>query len=137
MSTAYSNRPSPTQIQWALRNLPPMQLNQAVAANYLGRAVAWKTRFFMATETSPGLGWQLAFHQRGLRWHSEVSPQIYAQVNVERHLEFNTIRRGRRVNLYGTIVEVDMVLGITLRLDRFEILPVNLLDHFVIWQDRR
>jgi hypothetical protein len=46
------------------------------------------------------------------------------------------LRRGRRVDLYGTITKMD-TNGITLVLDRFEILPLSLLDRLVPSEDSR
>lgn len=48
-----------------------------------------------------------------------------------------TSRSPRRIDLDGTIAEVDFVTCITLALDQFEILPVNLLDRFVIRSESR
>jgi len=47
------------------------------------------------------------------------------------------MRRGQRVDLYGTIANVDTVPGITLLLERFDILPLNLFDHIVQREDSR
>jgi hypothetical protein len=47
------------------------------------------------------------------------------------------LRRGHRVDLYGTIINVDTTLGLTLALDRFEILPLSFLDRWVQREDSR
>jgi hypothetical protein len=47
------------------------------------------------------------------------------------------LRRGHRVDLYGTIINVDTTLGLTLALDRFEILPLSFLDRWVQGEDSR
>jgi hypothetical protein len=47
------------------------------------------------------------------------------------------MRRGQRVDLYGTIENVDTVLGITLSLERFDILPLTLFDRLVQREDSR
>jgi hypothetical protein len=62
---------------------------------------------------------------------------IYAHIDITRHPETRSLRRGQRVDLDGTIAEIDFVTGITLTLERFEILPISLLDRFIVSSESR
>ena len=121
----------------ALRRLPALQRDEAIAAKYLGLRVFWKTRFFEVQTIDADPVKSFSFTQRG--WHrwSQLDQPIYANIDIDRHPEIQPARRGRRFNLYGTINNVDVALGITLTLDRFEILPVNVFDYFVQMEDSR
>jgi hypothetical protein len=80
---------------------------------------------------------QFSFTQRGWHRHRRLDRLVYAYIDITAHPETRGLRRGRRVDIDGIIEKVDIVTGITLTLDRFEILPVNLLDRFVIKSDSR
>ncbi|MGY3485516.1 hypothetical protein ACVW1C_003399 [Bradyrhizobium sp. USDA 4011] len=128
---------TPAEISWQLHRLPALERDAFIAAHYLGQPVAWKTRFFDAIDWGAGSVLQFSFLQRGWHRHSRLDNPIYAYIDIEQHPETRGLRRGRRIDLDGTIKGVDFVTGITLELDRFEILPVNFLDRFVISSDRR
>jgi hypothetical protein len=133
MTSAYSEQPTQAQIMRALKRVPALQRDEIVASTYLGRRVCWKTRFFDALEYVVK---QFSFTQRGWHRFSRFDRCIYAYISIERHPETRQLRRGRRVDLYGAITKVD-TNGITLALDRFEILPLSLLDRLVQREDSR
>jgi hypothetical protein len=137
MSTAYSQQPTQAQIMRALKRVPALQRDEIIASTYLGRPVCWKTRFFDALDINQYDIKQFSFTQRGWHRFSRFDNCIYARISIEQHPETRQLRRGRRVDLYGTITEVDTTLGITLALDRFEILPLSLLDRLVQREDSR
>ena len=137
MSDAYSKIPTPARILRALKRAPALQRDDIIAATYIGMRVCWKTRFFDALDINRDPIRQFSFTQRGWHRFARFDQPIYALIDIDRHPETHPLRRGRRVDLYGTIVEIDTVLGVTLALDRFEILPVNLLDRFVVMGDSR
>ena len=137
MSGAYAERPTQAQILRALKRVAPLQRDEVVASIYLGRQVCWKTRFFDALEINRRSIKQFAFNQRGWHRFSRMDLPIYGHIDIDQNPETGSMLRGRRVNLYGTIVQIDTVIGITLDLDRFEILPVNLLDRLVQRADTR
>lgn len=135
-----ANAPSaltPAGINWKLHRLPPLERDAFIATHYLGQPVAWRTRFFDAMDWDAGSVLQFSFLQRGWHRHARLDNPIYAFIDVAQHPEMHGLRRGRRVDLFGTIKGIDFVTGITLSLDRFEILPVNLLDRLVISSESR
>jgi hypothetical protein len=136
MSSAYSQQPTQAQILRALKRVPALQRDEIIASTYLGRRVCWKTRFFDALDINRYDVKQFSFTQRGWHRFSRFDRCIYAHISIERHPETRQLRRGRRVDLYGAITEVDAG-GITLALDRFEILPLSLLDRLVQREDSR
>lgn len=128
---------TPAGISWQLHRLPALERDAFIAAHYLGQRVAWQTRFFDAIDWGAGEVLQFSFLQRGWHRHSRLDNPIYAYIDIEQYPEMRGLRRGRRIDLQGTIKGVDFVTGITLTLDKFEILPVNFLDRFVISSDSR
>jgi hypothetical protein len=137
MNSAYSNQPTQARILRALKRMPALQRDEIIASTYLGRRVYWKTRFFDALDIGQYSVKQFSFTQRGWHRFSRFDRCIYAHINIERHPETRLLRRGRRVDLYGVIAKVDVMNGITLALDRLEILPLNLLDRIVQREDSR
>jgi hypothetical protein len=131
------NAQTPAQIFRSLKRLPALQLDEAVASRYAGLRVYWKTRFFLALDINQGSVKQFSFMQRGWHRFSRLDHPIYCHIDISQYPETRSLRRGRRVDLYGRITDVDIVLGIKLALDRFEILPLTLLDRFVVYQDSR
>jgi hypothetical protein len=136
MSTAYSQQLTQARIMRALKRVPALQRDEIIASTYLGRRVYWKTRFFDALDINRYDVKQFSFTQRGWHRFSRLDRCIYAHISIERHPETRQLRRGRRVDLYGAITKVDAG-GITLALDRFEILPLSLLDRLVQGEDSR
>jgi hypothetical protein len=137
MNSAYSEQPTQARILRALKRVPALQRDEIIASSYLGTRVYWKTRFFDALDIGRYSVKQFSFDQRGWHRFSRFDRCIYAHINTEQHPETRLLRRGRRVDLYGTITDVDTTLGITLALDRLEILPLNLLDRIVQREDSR
>lgn len=137
MAGAYLNVPTQAQIMRALKRVPALQRDEIIASDYIGRRVYWKTRFFDALDIDRDPVRQFAYTQRGWHRFSRLDRPIYAHIDIDRHPETRALRRGRRVDLYGAIVKIDTVNGVTLALDRFEILPLNLLDRFVQKEDSR
>jgi len=137
MTSAYSNQPTQARILRALKRVPALQRNEIVASTYLGRQVYWKTRFFDVLDIGQYSVKHFSFDQRGWHRFSRFDRCIYAHINIEQHPETRLLRRGRRVDLYGVITKVDAMNGITLALDRLEILPLNLLDRIVQREDSR
>jgi hypothetical protein len=136
-SDVYAMQPTPARIQHELNRSPALARDEVVASTYLGKRVYWRTRFFNAMDTDHGPLKLFSFTQRGLHRWSRLDPLIYADIDIDRSPETRTMRQGRRVDLYGAIVKVDPVLGITLALDQFQILPITLVDRFVQAQDSR
>jgi hypothetical protein len=136
MNSAYSNQPTQARILRALKRVPALQRDEIIASTYLGRRVYWKTRFFDALDIGQYSVKQFSFTQRGWHRFSRLDRCIYAHISIERHPETRQLRRGRRVDLYGAITKVDAG-GITLALDRFEILRLSLLDRLVQGEDSR
>jgi hypothetical protein len=136
MSTSYSQQPTQARIMRALKRVPALQRDEIIASTYLGRRVYWKTRFFDALDINRYDVKQFSFTQRGWHRFSRLDRCIYAHISIERHPETRQLRRGRRVDLYGAITKVDAG-GITLALDRFEILRLSLLDRLVQGEDSR
>jgi hypothetical protein len=136
MTSAYSEQPTQAQIMRALKRVPALQRDEIIASTYLGRRVYWKTRFFDALDINQYDVKHFSFTQRGWHRFSRFDHCIYAYIIIEQNPETRQLRRGRRVDLYGTITKVDM-FGITLALDRFEILPLSLLDRLVQSEDSR
>jgi hypothetical protein len=128
---------TPAKIHWKLHHLPALERDAFIAAEYLGQRVSWKTRFFDAIDCGRGAVLQFSFLQRGWHRHARLDHPIYAYVDITGHPETRSLRRGRRVDLDGTIAEIDFVTGITLTLERFEILPISLLDRFVVSAESR
>jgi hypothetical protein len=137
MSNAYSKEPTPAQITRVLKRAPALRRNEIIASTFLGRRLYWKTRFFDALDIDQYPVMQFSFTQRGWHRFSRLDRCIYAHISIERHPETRSLRRGRRVDLYGTVTEVDTALGITLALDRFEILPLSFWDRLVQREDSR
>lgn len=135
--TAPVDAPGPARIMRALKRVPALQRDEIIASTYLGARVFWKTRFFDALDINQDPVRQFSFSPRGWHRFSRFDPQIYGHIDVDRHPETRSMRRGRRVDLYGTIANVDSVLGITLALERFDILPLTFLDRFVQREDSR
>jgi hypothetical protein len=137
MSSAYSKHPTQPQILRALKRVPALQRDEVIASTCLGRRVYWQTRFFDALDIGQYDVKQFSFTQRGWHRFSRFDRCIYAHISIERHPETRQLRRGRRVDLYGAIANVDTALAITLALDRFEILPLSFLDRWVQGEDSR
>ena len=135
--TAPANVSTPARILRALKRVPALQRDEIIASTYLGRRVFWKTRFFDVADIYQDPIRQFSFTQR--RWHrfSRLDHPIYGHIDINRHPETRSMRRGQRVDLYGTIENVDTVLGITLSLERFDILPLTLFDRLVQREDSR
>jgi hypothetical protein len=125
------NAETPAQIFRSLKRLPALQRDEAIASTHVGLRVYWKTRFFEALDINQGWVKQFSFIQRGWHRFSRLDHLIYCHIDSRRHPETRSLRRGYRVDLYGSITNVDIVLGIELVLDRFEILPLTLLDRFI------
>jgi hypothetical protein len=136
MTSAYSEQPTQAQIMRALKRVPALQRDEIIGSTYLGRRVYWKTRFFDALDINQYDVKHFSFTQRGWHRFSRFDHCIYAYIIIEQNPETRQLRRGRRVDLYGTITKVD-TNGITLALDRFEILPLSLLDRLVQSEDSR
>ncbi|MBR0756070.1 hypothetical protein JQ604_28180 [Bradyrhizobium jicamae] len=128
---------TPAKIIWTLRQFPALERDAFMASEYLGQRVAWKTRFFDVIDYGAGSIKLFSLFQRGWHRHARFDRSVYAHIDINSHPETRDLRRGRRVDLGGTIAAIDIVTGITLTLDRFEILPVSLLDRFVIKSDSR
>jgi hypothetical protein len=137
MSNAFLTTPTPARIIRALKRIPALQRDQMIASTYLGTRVYWKTRFFDALDINRDPIRQFSFLQRGWHRFSRFDLSIYGHVDIDQHPETRSIRRGRRVDLYGTITNVDIVLGITLALERFDILPLTLFDRLVQREESR
>ncbi|WP_158823122.1 hypothetical protein [Granulicella sp. S156] len=137
MNGTYSETPTQARIRRALKRVPELQQDEIIASRYLGLSVYWKTRFFNALDMNRGSIKHFAFDQRGWHRFSRLDNPIFAYIDIDQYPETRSMRRGRRVDLYGTIVKVDTVLGITLALDRFEILPLTLYDRLVQREDSR
>lgn len=128
---------TPAKINWKLHHLPALERDAFVATEYLGRRVSWRTRFFDAIDCGRGSILQFSFVQSGWHRHARLDKLIYAYIDITRHSETRSLRRGRRIDLSGTIAEIDFVVGITLALERFDILPISLLDRFIISSESR
>jgi hypothetical protein len=137
MSSAYSKQPTQARILRALKRVPALQRDDVIASTYLGKRVYWNTRFFDALDFGQYDVKQFSFTQRGWHRFSRLDRCIYAHISIEQHPETRLLRRGRRVDLYGSITNVDTTLGITLALDRFEFLPLTLLDRMVQREESR
>lgn len=135
--TAPVNAPTPAQIMRALRRIAALQRDEIIASTYLGTRVFWKTRFFDALDINQDPIRQFSFIQRGWHRFSRLDHPIYGYIDVDRHPETRAMRRGQRVDLYGTITNVDTVLGISLSLERFDVLPLTFLDRIVQREDSR
>jgi len=120
-----------------LKRVPALQRDEIFASTYLERRVYWKTRFFDALDIGQYSIKQFSFTQRGWRRFSRLDRCIYAHISVEQHPGTRLLRRGRRVDLYGSIIDVDTTLGITLAIERFEILLLNFLDRMVQSEESR
>jgi hypothetical protein len=131
------NAQTPARIFRSLKRLPALQRDEAIASTYVGLRVCWKTRFFDALDIGQGSVKQFSFIQRGWHRFSRLDHPIYCYIDISQHPETRSMRRGYRVDLYGRITGVDIVLGIKLALERFEILPLTLLDRFVVREDSR
>jgi hypothetical protein len=131
------NVSSPARILWTLKRVPALQRDDIIASTYLGNRVFWKTRFFDVADINRDPIWQFSFTQRGWHRFSRLDHPIYCYIDVSQHSETRPMRRGQRVDLYGTIAKVDPVLGITLSLERFDILPLTLFDRIVQRKDNR
>jgi hypothetical protein len=131
------NAQTPAQIFRSLKRLPALQVDEAIASRYVGLRVYWKTRFFSALDINQDSVKQFSFTQRGWHRFSRFDQPIYCLIDISQHPETRSMRRGRRVDLYGRITNIDIVLGIKLALDRFEVLRLTLLDRFVVYQDSR
>jgi hypothetical protein len=128
---------SPAKINWKLHHLPALERDAFITAQYLGQGVSWKTRFFDAIDCGRGSVLQFSFQQSGWHRHAWLDNLIYAHIDITRHPETRSLRRGRRGDLDGAIAEIDFVTGITLTLERFEILPISLLDRFIVSSESR
>lgn len=137
MNGTYSQTPNQAQIQRALKRAPALQRDELIASRYLGLSVYWRTRFFDALDINRGSLKHFSFTQRGWHRFARMDHPIYAHIDINQYPETRTLRRGHRVDLYGTIVKVDNMLGITLALDRFEVLPLTLFDRLVVREDSR
>jgi hypothetical protein len=135
--TAPVNVHTPARILWALKHVPALQRDEIIASTYLGRKVFWKTRFFDALDINQGPIKLFSFIQRGWHRFSRLDHPVYSHIDINHHPETRSMRRGQRVDLYGTIAKVDPVVGITLLLERFDLLPVTLLDRIVQREDSR
>jgi hypothetical protein len=135
--TVPANAPTPARIMRALKRVPALQRDEIIASTYLGMRVFWKTRFFDALNINQDPIRQFSFTQRGWHRFSRLDHPIYGHIDISRHPETRALRRGQRVDLYGTIANVDTVLGITLALERFDILPLTLFDRIVQREDSR
>jgi hypothetical protein len=135
--TAPVKAPTPAQIIRALKRVPALQRDEMIASTYLGRRVFWKTRFFDVADIYQDPIRQFSFLQRGWHRFSRLDHPVYGHIDIDRHPETRSMRRGQRVDLYGTIAKVDTVLGITLALERFDILPLTLLDRIVQREESR
>jgi hypothetical protein len=133
--TARTNTSTPVQIMRSLRRAPALQRDEIIASSYLGTKVFWKTRFFDVATIHRDPIRQFSFTQRGWHRFSRLDHPVYGHIDIEAHPETRAMRRGQRVDLYGTIADVDTVLGITLALERFDILPLTWLDRFVQRED--
>jgi hypothetical protein len=129
------NARTPAQIFRSLKRLPALQIDEVIASRYLGLRVNWKTRFFSALDVDQGSVKEFSFKQRGWHRFSRLDPLIYCRIDISEHPETRSMRCGCRVDLHGRITKVDIVLGVTLALESFEILPLTLLDRFVVYQD--
>lgn len=135
--TAPVNVSTPARILRALKRAPALQRDEIIASTYLGRKVFWKTRFFDVADIYQDPIRQFSFTLRGWHRFSRLDHPIYGHIDIDRHPETRSMRRGRRVDLYGTIANVDTVLGITLLLEGFDILPLTLFDRIVQREDSR
>jgi hypothetical protein len=135
--TAPVKAPKPAQIIQALKRVPALQRDEMIASTYLGRSVFWKTRFFDVADIYQDPIRQFSFLQRGWHRFSRLDHPVYGHIDIDRYPETRSMRRGQRVDLYGTIAKVDTVLGITLALERFDILPLTLLDRIVQREESR
>ena len=131
------NVQTPAQIFRALKQLPALQRDEVIASTYIGLPVFWKTRFFEALDINRGSVKQFSFLQRGWHRFSRLDRLIYCYIDADRHPELRSLHRGYRADLHGRITNIDIVLGIELALDRFEILPLTFLDRFVVREDSR
>lgn len=135
--TAPVNVSTPARIFRALKRVPALQRDEVIASIYLGKRVFWKTRFFDVEDIYQDPIRQFSFTPRGWHRFSRLDHPIYGHIDIDRHPETRCMRRGQRVDLYGTIENVDTVLGITLLLERFDILPLTLFDRLVQSEDSR
>ncbi len=127
----YSEIPTVGQIIFEVDKLPPLQRAQAIASEYLGKKVYWQTRFFDVVSVNRDPVMQVSFSIRGIHLHGSYEKNVYALIDVSREPALRDLKPGRRVDLWGRISDVDNVLGITLQLDRLEVLPETLTDKIV------
>jgi hypothetical protein len=135
--TAPANVSSPARILLALKRVPALQREEIIASTYLGARVFWKTRFFDVADIYQDPVRQFCFLQRGWHRFSRLDHPIYGHIDISRPPETRSMHRGQRVDLYGTIANVDPVLGITLALERFDILRLTLFDRIVQREESR
>ena len=131
------NAETPAQIIRSLKQLPALQRDEVIASTYVGLRVFWKTRFFDAMDIKRRSVKQFSFLHRGWHRFSRLDRLIYCYIDADRHPETRSLRRGYRVDLHGTIANIDITLGIELALERFEIFPLTFWDRFVVREDSR
>jgi hypothetical protein len=76
---------TPAEISWQLHRLPALERDAFIAAHYLGRPVAWKTRFFDAIDWGAASVLQFSFLQRGGHRNSRLDNPIFAYIDIVEH----------------------------------------------------
>lgn len=134
--SVYPEKPTLSDIIRTIQPLPALDAADLIASRYLGLQVHWFGRFFGLIDQRDILGaYQLSFSQR--RWHRSSRGLIYTDIRPGEYPEIERLRRGTRVDLFGKIQDFDAFLGITLALDRAQVLERNLLDKLIGFSERR
>ena len=128
---SYAETPRNSQLIRRFRRMQPLARGKA-SSEVVGLRVHWYARFFDAQNLNlPDGRWQFSFDQRGKYLPHPSSKLTYLTVSLNAFPGLDTLSRGQRVELFGTIERVDFVLGITLEPDRIVILPLSLLDRLI------
>ncbi len=132
----YQTRPTLSDIIRKVQPMPTLARQDFVQAEYIGKPVHWTARFFeLSDETGFTGNYHLSWTQRGLRLSD--TGLIYTPVAPGQFPELERLVRGTRADLYGTIQEVDELLGVTLILEAAEVLPRSLMDRWITFSERR
>lgn len=136
-SVTYADRPTQSDIIRKVQPMPKLMQDCYIQAHYVGVGVRWSGRFFQLSNDGVQITgkYLLSFDQRG--FHRRSSGLIYVNIVPGQFPELEMLPRGTRVDLYGTIQEVDAFLGVTLELHQAEVLPRNLWDRVIGFSERR
>jgi len=109
-----------------VRAMTTLDRDDYVRANYLGKQVHWYARAFGLFVNNITGDYDLSFAQRGP--HSNARGLIFVHVRPGTFPEIERLQRATKVDLWGTISDVDSYLGVTLQLERAEVFPRTLFD---------